>query len=361
MPESGVTPYVSFVTWGRNDGYTDDYLSRMEKALGCLIHQLEAAELDSEIVISEWNPPPERPFLIDSLDLPCTSSHVSIRGVVSDPSQHSRFRGAAEHGMHNGEAWNVGIRRARGQYVMPKASDTFLSREIIERIARRDLAPDTLYRVDRYDAVVPPELWQLDGPAFLAALEKLPAEPNAYIEQSPHWQLRDLHTNASGDFLLMPSSWWHKLRGHPADDTIFSLDGDSLVMHAAAALGVQQCRWPAPCKVYKPRHGHLNNARITFVWQPWQRWLEAALTRIGGIGLAHRGRMAFDYPRRKVHNIDSILASSVERQFVRPASRWARGIRPVASQPENWGLADQVLTTRVLCRAAWEEAAPAKA
>ena len=357
MPDTGASPYVSFVTWGRNDGYTDDYLSRMEKALGCLIRQLEAAGLDSEIVISEWNPPPERPLLVDSLDLPRASSHVSIRGVVSDPCHHKRFKGAAEHGMHNGEAWNVGIRRARGRYVMPKASDTFLSSATIERIAKRDLAPDTLYRVDRYDVVVPPELWQLDGPAFLTALEKLPAQPNAYIEQLPHWQLRDLHTNASGDFLLMPSSWWHTLRGHPADDTIFSLDGDSLVMHAAAALGVAQCRWPAPCKVYKPRHGHLNNARITFVWQPWQRWLEAILAHLGGAGLAHKARMAFDYPRRRVHNIRSILAPSVERQFVRPASQWARGIPPVATQPETWGLADQSLTTRVLCRAAWEEAA----
>jgi hypothetical protein len=211
-----------------------------------------------------------------------------------------------------------------------------------------------LYRVDRYDLVVPPELWQLDGEAFLAALEKLPAERNAYIQQQLHWKLRDLHTNASGDFLLMASTWWHKLRGHPADETIFSLDGDSLVMHAAAALGVRQCRWPAPCKVYKPRHGHLNNARITFVWRPWQCTLEAVLARIGGVGLAHRARMAFDYPKRRIHDNDSILASSVERQFVLPASRWARGARPVPTQPESWGLADQPLATRVMCRAAWE-------
>ena len=354
MSESEATPYVSFVTWGRNDGYTADYLARTAKALTCLVRQLEAAALASEIVVSEWNPPPERPLLVDSLDLPRTSPHVAIRGVVSDPRHHARFKAAAEHGMHSGEAWNVGIRRARGQYIVPKASDTFLSRETIERIARRDLAPDTLYRVDRYDVVVPSELWRLDDAAFLAALETLPAERNAYIQQQPHWHLRDLHTNASGDFLLMASSWWHRLRGHPADDTIFTLDGDSLIMHAAAALGVQECRWPAPCKVYKPRHGHLNNARIAFVWQPWQRGLEAVLKRIGGVGLAHRARMAFDYPKRRIHNIDSTLASSVERQFVRPASRWAAGARPVATQPASWGLADQSLATRVLCRAAWE-------
>jgi hypothetical protein len=355
MPKSGAAaPYVSFVTWGRNDGYTDDYLTRTARALTCLVRQLEAAGLASEIVVSEWNPPPERPLLVDSLDLPRLSPHVSIRGVVTDPRYHARFRGANQHGMHNGEAWNVGIRRARGRFVVPKASDTFLSAETIARIARRDLAPDTMYRVDRHDVVVPPALWQLDDKALLAALDTLPATPNEYIDQLPHWRLRDLHTNASGDFLLMSAAWWQRLRGHPADDTIFSLDGDSLTMHAAAALGVQQCRWPAPCKIYKPRHGRLNNARIAFVWRPWQRGLEAVLSHLGGANLAHKARMAFDYPKRRIHKIDHFLAPSIERQFVRPASRWARGAHPVVTQPESWGLADQPLPMRVLCRAAWE-------
>ena len=352
--EPAPIPYVSFVIWGRNDGYTGDYVARTAKAITCLVRQLEAAELDSEIVVSEWNPPAERPLLVDSLDLPRTSSRVAIRGIVSDPRHHERFKGASEHGMHSGEAWNVGIRRARGRYILPKASDTFLSTETVERIARRDLDPDTLYRVERYDVVVPPTLWSLDGERLLAALATLPAERNAHIEQLPQWHLRDLHTNASGDFLLMAASWWHRLRGHPADDTTLSLDGDSLVMHAAAALGVKQCLWPAPCKVYKPRHGHLNNARITFVWRPWQRGLEAVLAHLGGARLVHRARMAFDYPRRKVHNVDSVLAPSIERQFVRPASRWAGGAPVPATQPESWGLADQPLGTRVLCRAAWE-------
>jgi hypothetical protein len=357
MPEPGTAPYISFVIWGRNDGYTDDYLARTAKALRCLARQLEEVALDSEILVSEWNPPPDRPLLVESLEalnLPRASTHVAIRGIVADPLHHRRFKGATAHGMHSGEAWNVGIRRARGRYILPKASDTYLSNETIERMSRRDLRVDTMYRVDRCDVVVPAELWSLDGEQLLATLEALPAERNARIRQLPHWGLRDLHTNASGDFLLMASSWWHRLRGHPADDTVFSLDGDSLVMHAAAALGVQECWWPAPCRVYKPRHGSLNNARIAFVWRPWERWLEAVLTRLGGVDLAHRARMALDYPRRKVRNVPSVLAHSIERQFVDPASRWARGGAVEPSQPADWGLASHSLPTRVLCRAAWE-------
>jgi hypothetical protein len=348
------TPYVSFVTWGRNDGYIPDYVARTSRALACLTAQLDRAGLDAEIVVSEWNPPASRPLLAEALELPRRSSHVSIRAVIADPRYHTQFAGSAEHGMHNGEAWNVGIRRARGRFIVPKASDTFLSAATIERIARRDLRPDTMYRVDRHDVTVPPDLWSLDGDALLAALDHLPSTPNAYIPQSEHWHLRDLHTNASGDFLLMAAATWQALRGHPLDPTTLSLDGDSLIMHAAAALGVKECRWPAPCKVYKPVHGRLNNARVALVWRPWQRRLDALLTRVGGLGLAHRARMMLDYPRRKVRAIDSVLAPSIERQFVRPASRWARGVLPVPSQPATWGLADQPLETRLLCRAAWD-------
>lgn len=354
MAEPGASPYVSFVIWGRNDGYTEDYVGRTAKALNCLVRQLEAAALDAEIVVSEWNPSKDRPLLIDSLDLPHASPHVSITGVVSDPRHHRRFKGAGERGMHSGEAWNVGIRRARGRYILPKASDTYLSMATVERIARRDLEPDAMYRVDRHDVMIPPAVWALDGEPFLAALEALPATRNGHIRQQLHWRLRDLHTNASGDFLLMAAAWWHRLRGHPADGTTLCLDGDSLIMHAAAACGVRQCRWPSPCKIFKPRHAHLNNDRISFVWRTWQRRLDAYLIRKGRLDLAHAARMAMDYPRRKVRGVDTVLAHSIERQFVRPASRWMRGAPFIPTQPQNWGLAGHSLDTRVLCRAAWE-------
>lgn len=348
-------PYLSFVTWGRNDGYTADYLSHTSKAMRCLIGQLEDVHLNAEIVVSEWNPFPGRPLLVDALDLPKTSPHVSVVGVVADAKYHQRFKAANDFGMHNGEAWNVGIRRARGRFILPKASDTFLSSPTIARIACRDLSDDAIYRVDRYDVDMPAELWALDAVELLQSLEKLPAAHNDYIEQLSYWGLPQLHTNASGDFLLMAASLWHRLRGHPFDETALSLDGDSLIMHAARALGARQYRWESPCKVFKPRHGHLNNERITFVWRPWQQWLENVLLKLGGRPLSHRARMLLDYPRRKVRNVEKTLAPSIERQFVRPAHRWSKGVLPVSRQPNNWGLAGEPLVMRLLCRADWEK------
>jgi len=348
-------PYVSFVTYGRNDGYTPSYIRRVRRATLCLAHQLEQAGVDSEIVITDWNPPADRPLLLDSLDLPKSLRHVTIRGIVVGPEHHARFTASMERGVHTAEAGNVGIRRARGRFVTPKASDTYFSPEVIAMIARRDLDVDTMYRITRYDVAVDDEsLLDLDDDALLAKLASLPSSPHALISQMPFWELRDLHTNACGDFTLMSSAHWHLLRGHPRDTTVLSLDIDSLVMHAAAAQGVSECRWPDSCRVFKPSHGNISTVRVKQIWLPWQRKLDKFLSEKVSETAAHRFRTWLNYPRRTVRGIDSLLGPSIERNFVRPASRWARGARLVPTQPENWGLADAPLEQRVLCRASWD-------
>lgn len=47
---------------------------------------------------------------------------------------------------------------------------------------------------------------------------------------------------------------------------------------------------------------------------------------------------------------------SIERNFVHLASRWAAGAPFQPSQPENWGLRDEALEERTLCKADWEPA-----
>ncbi|MEO7339046.1 MAG: hypothetical protein ABIV63_20925 [Caldimonas sp.] len=347
-------PYVSFVTWGRNDGYTQDYVSRVNRATNCLASQLDRAGVDGEIVITEWNPVPGSPLLLDVMDVPRSLRHVAIRGIIVDGKHHLGHAGSHQRGIQIGEAANVGIRRARGRFITPKASDTFFSPQVIAMIARRDLDPDTMYRIDRYDIVINDIANEdLDDDALLAKMATLPATPQAWIKQMSYWGLRELHTNACGDFTLLNASYWHLLRGHQRDDTVLSLDIDSLVLHAAAALGVKECRWPHDCMVYKPVHSHLNASRVIQVWSAWQRKLDRFLAEKVNSEAAHWARTKFDYPRRKVRGIDSVVGPSIERNFVQPASSWALGTVPVPTQPETWGLANERLQERVLCRADW--------
>ena len=354
------TPYVSFVTYGRNDAYTPSYVRRVNRAMACLARQLENAGIDGEIIVADWNPPAGRPHLIDVLDVPSRLRHVSIRGIVVEPEHHLAFAGAAERAIHAGEAANVGLRRARGRFVTPKASDTFFSPQAIAMLARRDLDEGTMYRIDRHDIVAEDEaIWQLDDDALLSKLQCMPSMPHGWIEQSEHWGLRNLHTNACGDFTLMALRHWHRLRGHPSDTTVLTLDIDSLVMHAAAALGVRECRWPDDCRIYKPSHENLSNARISQIWTGWQRTLDNLLSARLGQEAALRARILFDYPRRKVRGVETVVGPSIERNFVASASRWALGAKPPSWQPENWGLADVTLEERVVCRADWETVMPA--
>ena len=350
-------PYVSFVTWGRNDGYTPDYLRRVNRATRYLADQLDRAGIDSEIIVVEWNPIPGQQLLLEALDVPRALRHVSIRGFIVGSEHHGRHTGSHERGIQVGEASNAGIRRARGRFITCKASDTFFSPEVFAMLAKRNLDPDTMYRVDRHDfAVSDPSMWELDDDALMARIASLPSAPQEWIRQTEHWALRELHTNACGDFTLLEASYWHMLRGHPRDESILSFDIDSLVMHAAAGYGVKECRWPPECKVFKPIHGRLNNSRIVPVWVPWQRKLDRFLSEKVSPESAHKARMMFDYPRRKMLGVETVLGHSIERNFVQPAARWAKGELPMPTQPENWGLAGVPLEERILCRAEWNRA-----
>lgn len=351
-----MSPYVSFVSWGRNDGYTPAYAQRARRAVSVLAQQLEAARLESEIIFVEWNPVPGQPMLIDAFDVPSSPRFVSVRGVVVGSQYHQGFEGAAERGIHSAEAANVGLRRARGAFVTPKASDTILSQALIDRIARRDLDSGCMYRVDRYD-VQDAGAFAVPDPELLESLAAAKSECSGYMEQSPFWKIRDLHTNACGDFTLMARERWHQIRGYALDRTVLSLDVDSIAMHAAAAFGVKEVRWPADCRIYKPQHGSMNAKRVTQHWRPWQWSLERSLAKMGAWNAVNWFRMTFDYPRRHVRGVDSVMGPSVERNFLRDATAWARGATPSPTQPETWGLADEPLEVRTICAGNWERLA----
>jgi len=79
---------------------------------------------------------------------------VRVRGILVGRDHHDRFRGADGWGMNPAAAANVGLRRAEGAFISPKAADSYLSQEIIDFIARRDLDERAMYRCDRHDVVL---------------------------------------------------------------------------------------------------------------------------------------------------------------------------------------------------------------
>jgi len=351
-------PYVSFVSYFRNDGYTSDFDLRVKRATRFVVRQLQRYGVESELVLVEWNPPSDRPLIIESLGPLPQGGCVQVRGIVVGKEHHEGFVGGHEWSMNPAAAANVGLRRAEGRFVSPKAADTFLSNEIIATIARRDLHENAIYRCDRCDVTISArDLMELEDESLMGHLERLNSIRLSHIPNPPQWYIRELHTNACGDFLLMSHKTWHTLRGFPLDNTVLSLDCDSLIMHAAVALGSHEICLPPACRTFKGRHARLFTNRISYVWTPLQSKVDNFMTSMRWWRLQTIMRSVFDYPKRKVAGVESVLAPSIERNFVKPAEQWAHGIAPKLTQPVNWGLIDQPLEERLLCRAAWDAAA----
>ena len=119
-------PYVSFVLYCRNDNYGGDLIRKLELSLNFFIDQLTDHQLDAEIIIVEWNPPEGEPLLQRVLRLR-TSERVAVRFIIVPGRFHRRLRHWNKLTGSPLSAVNVGIRRARGQFVLIRASDVFYS------------------------------------------------------------------------------------------------------------------------------------------------------------------------------------------------------------------------------------------
>lgn len=349
------TPYLSVVGYARNDGYIENYVHRIKQAVDVLVRQLDRSGISSEIIIVEWNPPPNRPLLADLFGSFGSSSNVTVRVLTVDPRFHRRAVGWRSRGMHTTNAVNSGIRRARGHFVLPKPIDTFLSDPIISRIARLNLDERAVFRCDRLDVYFNNDEWlSLPHNQLLEALANHAVHRNSRLTQSIDWKIRNLHTNACGDFMLMTAAMWAQIRGFPKDSTVLCLDADSIALHAAVAHGAREVCWPDECHVYKVMHSNTHVQRTATVWKDWQRRLDHYLLTEKRRDLAAKLRIWLDYPRRQVRGLEEIRAPSIERNFVAKAIRFARNDTSFATNDAHWGLAHEVLPERILMRGGWD-------
>lgn len=147
---SAVTPYISVVVAARNDDHGGNMLGRMQAFLDSWIQQAQRYQLPSEIVVVEWNPPSARPRLQEALQFPDTSI-CPVRFVEVSEAIHQSIPNAAAIPLHQMIAKNVGIRRARGEYILVSNLDIIFSSELMQYFAARKLEAGVMYRMDRWD------------------------------------------------------------------------------------------------------------------------------------------------------------------------------------------------------------------
>jgi hypothetical protein len=151
-------PYISVVVAARNDNHGGNMLVRMQAFLDSWIGLAKRYNLPSEMIVVEWNPPAGRGRLQDEIRWPDSTGPCDVRFIQVPPEVHGSIPNAATVLFHQMIAKNVGIRRARGQFVLATNLDIVFSPELIEYLATRPLDPQAMYRMDRTDVAnrIPP-------------------------------------------------------------------------------------------------------------------------------------------------------------------------------------------------------------
>src|SRR3972149_2074020 len=129
------SPELSIVVAARNDEHSGRFLRRLQLFVSGLLEQAKVHELDSELIIVEWNPPDEVPKLREALAWPRETEPCSVRIVEVPQELHRRYKNADRLPLHQMIAKNVGIRRARGRFVLATTADLLFSDELVEFLA----------------------------------------------------------------------------------------------------------------------------------------------------------------------------------------------------------------------------------
>jgi hypothetical protein len=289
-------PYLSVVAASRNDDHGGDPLIRSQIFIDNFARQCEKYGLPAELIIVDWNPVADRPGLAAVLSIPSESAYCQGRVITVPAVLHNRLKYADKLPFFQMIAKNVGIRRARGDFILATNIDIIFSDELMRFIGRQKLNPKKLYRVDRYDIKSGlSREWTLDESLEYAWANPIRAarryQPKTLVdhlygeeifkrtcipdlafcrsdadvevvEEDGVWQIRPdrtakmthLHTNACGDFTLLPRDGWYAVRGYPEFEA-FSFNVDSIGFVAAHYAGYEEVSLLPPCVCFHIEHG----------------------------------------------------------------------------------------------------------
>jgi hypothetical protein len=290
-------PFISFVVVvARNNIYGGDFLNRLQNFIDVLSSLWQKHNLSAELIIVEWNTPRNIPPLTDVIKLP-EAARGKIRIITVLPEVHETIPNPEKIPYFEFIGKNVGIRRARGKFILATNPDLLYSEQLIKFLATANLSEDTFYRVDRYDFNGPlPEnlsaaqkikfarknvfkIETLGGTIPIDPQSKRPvwlkyflgyrkyksAKKKAGSNEIVDW----LHTNASGDFFLMSKENWLKIKGYPELQTNFHTD--SYVCCIAIALGLKQKILTGSKIIFHQEHTRTTSHRTEDTYKTWLR------------------------------------------------------------------------------------------
>jgi len=221
---------LSIVVVGRNDNYKGAFNKNLQQ----WIWNTHALLPEAEIVLVDWNPPPNKELLAKAVQWPW---NINAKIIVVSAKVHESIHNPL--GLPLLEYWakNVGIRRASGDFILATNPDTLISDQLAEEI-RGSLKQGMYWRANRVDVKPVPmgarAYWPLtihgQWGSYRYKRVDLKAHAIAGLRRvRRYWQYRSWqvpHENAAGDFLLAPRLVWEALGGWPEITTIVNhIDG----------------------------------------------------------------------------------------------------------------------------------------
>lgn len=150
MVNSDTAIHLSVVATSRNDNHGGSLTRRMQHFVDGFVAQCKRHHLRAELIIVEWNPPEDRKPLAEELKWPEHLGPCEIRIITVPPEIHRTFRHHEKLPLFQMIAKNVGIRRARGKFILATNIDILFSDEVV-RLMRDSLRSGRLYRAPRCD------------------------------------------------------------------------------------------------------------------------------------------------------------------------------------------------------------------
>lgn len=352
-------PYLSIVIYTRNDGYGG---RRHEAGIKGILLQAEKHHLRSELIMVEWNPPPDRPLLKDVFPWPQHLNCCTIRTIVVPASIHERYEFSDKYPVNGPVAFNVGFRRARGEFVLSTTPDILFSDEIIKFLASEKLDKEAMYGIDMHHV--------RGGVALRSTLEEQLINCQRAIRGVSHVGTFDfgsteapiLQKEGCGDFILLPRERWNLIHGYPEIDVTGGNCGDLLV-HMAYVSGARDVILREPMRVYHMDHDTARSNRVKILrlleaiyarfnsWFNWPKRL-AHISRILGLLVYYPLYKLFP-PRNKLDEMEVTSLSYAQSRDI--ISEMVKGKRSYIFNDENWGLGQESLEEFIINTADWEK------
>jgi len=210
-------PYISLIVTTRNDDHGGDPLSRLQAFVNTFDAQCRRTGLDAEVIVVEWNPPPDRPRLHELLKQP-PQCPFALRFVEVPQALHDGLRHASVLPLFQMIGKNVGIRRARGRFVLSTNIDIIFSNELVDFLASQCAQHGVMYRVDRHDieSAYPVEATLDDQMAYCASHQLRVHRSSGTYSTDPEGRVVPLTPDVFGVPTVSTGDGWHVREGDDA-------------------------------------------------------------------------------------------------------------------------------------------------